>query len=360
MPAFQQRACLFFATSTQTSIYFIHLFGYISINTHAYNLTDKMETGISAEFFGAHRDTIRSVQWNVDGTKIASGSSDNRLNVYDVGSGQGIRLMKTFKHFNKAIEEVKWYQKSPSTLVAVEYANAVHILDTRSNNGNSKVTTPHQNLYCALKADENYIAVSDNKDCVSIIDARKLRILKTNRFDYEINQIGWNIHNDADQFYMTTYQGSSKGGGTVEIMDSESNGNLKHIYSIRGHAGSCCCLDFARNGMKMAIGSFDSLVSIWDLNELICTQTIMDFQNKVYSVSFSHDSKYIACGTASKGPLPLFKVDSGEYIGQFECPSYSRSVSFNPTHLSVAFGYEGVDKRGYKCANLRISTVLKQ
>ena len=127
------------------STYFIHLFGYIPINTHTYKLTDKMETGISAEFLGAHRDTIRSVQWNIDGTKIASGSSDNRLNVYDVGNGQGIRLMKTFKHFNKAIEEVKWYQNSPSTLVAVEYANAVHILDTRSNNGNSKVTTPHQN-----------------------------------------------------------------------------------------------------------------------------------------------------------------------------------------------------------------------
>ena len=60
-------------------------------------------------------------------------------------------------------------------------------------------------------------------------------------------------------------------------------------------AGSCYCIDFARDG-KIAIGSFDSVVSIWDLNELICSECIMDLQDKVYSVN-SHNNKYITCGT---------------------------------------------------------------
>lgn len=319
-----------------------------------------METNVAARYLGAHSKTIRTVQWSVDGSQIASGGTDNKINIYEFVHNGQLRISRNFKNFNTAIEQVQWYQNSPSTLLAAEYGNAIHILDTRSKNANSKITTPNTNLHCALKADENYIAVSDTRDCVSIIDARKLRVVNKNVFDFEINQIGWNKYNDSNNFYMTTYQGSTKGGGTVEIMDSNSSGKLKPIYSIKGHAGSCCCLDFAQNGRTMAVGSFDSIVSIWDLNELICTQSIMDFQNKIYSVSFSYDSKYITCGTAGKGPLPLFKVESGECIGQFECPTSSRSVAFNPKQLMVAFGFDGKDNRGYQCSNLRVSTMLPQ
>ena len=124
---------------------------------------------------------------------------------------------------------------------------------------------------------------------------------------------------------MSTYQGSNRGGGTVEIMDIENEpyGKLKPIYSINGHAGCATALTCTRR--KIAIGSFDSVVSIWDLNELICSECIMDLQDKVYSVSFSHNNKYITCGTAGVGPLPVFEVDGG-IVGHFECPSSTRSV----------------------------------
>ena len=314
---------------------------------------------MASEYTRAHTDTIRSLQWNVHGSELATGGSDKKINIYRIdSSGQGIRVARSFKQ-SRSIEQLKWYKNSPSTLVAVEYSNVVHILDTRSKNSASKITTPNTNFFVAVKSDENYIAVSDTKDCVNIIDARKLRVLETNSFDYEINQISWNIHSSSDKFFMSTYQGSNRGGGTVEIMDIENEpyGKLKPIYSINGHAGSCYCIDFARDGEKIAIGSFDSVVSIWDLNELICSECIMDLQDKVYSVSFSHNNKYITCGTAGVGPLPVFEVDGGGIVGHFECPSSTRSVEFHPKQLVAAYGYDGKDTHGYKVANLRISTL---
>ena len=34
----------------------------------------------------------------------------------------------------------------------------------------------------------------------------------------------------------------------------------------------------------------------------------MDLQDKIYSVSFGYNNKYITCGTAGVGPLPVFEV----------------------------------------------------
>ena len=51
---------------------------------------------------------------------------------------------------SRSIEQLKWYKNSPSTLVAVEYSNVVHILDTRSKNSASKITTPNTNFFVAV------------------------------------------------------------------------------------------------------------------------------------------------------------------------------------------------------------------
>ena len=41
-----------------------------------------METNVAARYLGAHSKTIRTVQWSVDGSQIASGGTDNKINIY--------------------------------------------------------------------------------------------------------------------------------------------------------------------------------------------------------------------------------------------------------------------------------------
>lgn len=55
-----------------------------------------------------------------------------------------------------------------------------------------------------------------------------------------------------------------------------------------------------RVGDKIAIGSDDSLVSLWDLNEFVCLRTLGAVKTPVRTVSVSYDGNVVAyCGDAS-------------------------------------------------------------
>ena len=82
--------------------------------------------------------------------------------------------------------DVAWSTTQATSAVAAEQGKVVQVLDARSRGKAHKITTPEANLHIAWRADGNYVAVSDISDGISIIDMRKLRILKTSNFDFEV------------------------------------------------------------------------------------------------------------------------------------------------------------------------------
>lgn len=54
----------------------------------------------------------------------------------------------------------------------------------------------------AWSPDGAYLAVGNKDDVVSIIDPRKYKIVKSHKFQYEVNEMGWN--NTGELFFLTT------------------------------------------------------------------------------------------------------------------------------------------------------------
>jgi THO complex subunit 3 len=46
-----------------------------------------------------------------------------------------------------------------------------------------------------------------------------------------------------------------------------------------------------------AVGSGDALVSLWDSHEVICLRTFGRIESAIRTISFTHDSQYIATGS---------------------------------------------------------------
>lgn len=47
---------------------------------------------------------------------------------------------------------------------------------------------------------------------------------------------------------------------------------LKTIQSINAHPSNCICIKFDPTGKYFATGSTDALVSLWDVEELVCVR----------------------------------------------------------------------------------------
>lgn len=47
---------------------------------------------------------------------------------------------------------------------------------------------------------------------------------------------------------------------------------LKLIQSINAHPSNCICIKFDPTGKYFATGSADALVSLWDVEELVCVR----------------------------------------------------------------------------------------
>lgn len=71
---------------------------------------------------------------------------------------------------------------------------------------------------------------------------------------------------------------------------------LKSIQSINAHPSNCICIKFDPTGKYFATGSTDALVSLWDVEELVCVRC---FSRSVESLNEMKDCAKIPVLIAS-------------------------------------------------------------
>lgn len=123
-----------------------------------------------------------------------------------------------------------------------------------------------ENINITWSPDGKYLAVGSRDDQISFLDARKMKAsssIQQMAFNHEVNEISWS--KDGAEFYATTGQGS------IEVF---SFPQLAPVKTLRAHTAGCYCIAFDPTGACFAAGSADALVSIWDVRDKVCLQTL--------------------------------------------------------------------------------------
>ena len=84
-------------------------------------------------------------------------------------------------------------------------------------------------------------------------------------------------------------------------------GILRDVWSV----------SFSPDGTKVASGSDDKTVKLWDVTSGECLQTLEGHSSRVRSVSFSPDGTKVASGSDDK-TVKLWDVTSGECLQTLE------------------------------------------
>ena len=80
-----------------------------------------------------------------------------------------------------------------------------------------------------------------------------------------------------------------------------------------------------REYRKMAVGSADFNLSLWDLDDLVCTHT-KAFESAVRFLAFSGDGKYVAVAPEGGSFVHVLDVASAETLQKVDC----RPPTFHP------------------------------
>ena len=170
-------------------------------------------------------------------------------------------------------------------------------------------------------------------DYLSVLDLRMGRQLKKQKFSYEINEMAWSFNSDH---VLVTTGGSEMGG--IDILGVKVNtdtADFVPVTSVAAHTSNCYCLKIDKNYRILALGSADFLVSLWNLEDMVCHGTISCMDSPIRCLSFSSKGDYIAAA-AEGNSLVICDTESAEQVMAIDCKSPLMALSWHPEHNIIA------------------------
>ncbi|KAI5321441.1 hypothetical protein L3X38_030512 [Prunus dulcis] len=125
------------------------------------------------------------------------------------------------------------------------------------------------------------------------------------------------------------------GSGTVEVLAYPS---LRPVDTLMAHTAGCYCIAIDPLGRYFAVGSADSLVTLWGISEMLCVRTFTKLELPVRTISFNNTGEYLASASEDLF-IEISNIQTGRTVHQIPWqPFYDTLIH---THFTRNTGPEG-------------------
>lgn len=254
---------------------------------------------------------VTSLDWNCDGTLLATGSYDGYARIWTTDG----RLASTLGKHNGPIFALKWNRKGNYILSAGVDKTTI-IWDASSGE-----CTQQFSFHKAPALDVDW---QSNTSFASCSTDQRIHVCKLGANDpiksfeghnNEVNAIKWDPQGNllascSDD--MTLKIWSMRQDSCVHDLQAHS----KEIYTIKWSPTGPGTGN-PNMGLILASASFDSTVRLWDVDRGACIHTLTKHSEPVYSVAFSPDGKYLASGSFDKC-VHIWSTQSGHLVHSYK------------------------------------------
>ncbi len=247
-----------------------------------------------------HTDSVYSIAISPDGSRVASGSSDSTIKIWDVDNGS---LIHTLKGHDESVICVAY---SPDGLQIISGSDdrTIKIWDT-VNGAVLNTLSGHTDLVrtVAFSPDGLRIVSGSRDKTIKIWDVVDGSLIHTlTDHTYSVMSVAYSP--DGLQIV------SGNSNRTIRIWDAV-NGSL--LRTFEGHTDSVNSVAYSPNGLRIVSGSCDKTIKIWDAVNGSLIRTLTGHTNWVWSVGFSPDSLQIVSGKIDRSAIdqPYGKIDPG-------------------------------------------------
>ncbi|KAL6810020.1 hypothetical protein J3E69DRAFT_179767 [Trichoderma sp. SZMC 28015] len=272
-----------------------------------------------------HSDLVHSIVFSPDGQRLASGSDDGTIKIWDVNSGS----CQTLECYNSVLSIA--FSPDGQQLASGLSDGVIKVWDIKessfylqtSESFNHQVNSVHfsRNGRFAFGLLNGIVGVWDMKSTyLQTFESHKKPVLSV-------------VFSPNNQLLAS---GSSD--DTIKVWDITSGACLQ---TLEGHKNSINSVIFCPNGHRLTSGSSDSTIRVWDIDSGVCLQTLEDHENSVNSVNsvvFSPDGQQLASGSED-GTVGIWDIESGTCLRTFKGNNLSiNSVVFSPNGQQLASG----------------------
>ncbi|KAJ5165461.1 uncharacterized protein N7500_007291 [Penicillium coprophilum] len=260
------------------------------------------DTGQCALVLQGHNDWIKSIAWSQDESRLASGSSDRTVRIWDPVTGQCVLVLKGH---SDSVRSIAWSQDG-SRLASGSSDMTVRFWDLVTGQCISTAQGHSDSVWSIAWSQDDRIASGSFDNTVRIWD------LATGQCALTLHG-----HNDWVKLIAWTQNGSRLVSGsydnTLRIWHPVTG---QCIAVLLGHTGPVESIAWSQCRNQLASGSSDKTIKIWNPTTGRCILTLGGHSSPVESISWSQDGSRLA--SASNRTVRIWDPATGQCVSTLQ------------------------------------------
>jgi len=290
--------------------------------------------GVASRTLGGHTNSVSGLAYSPDGTRLATGSYDRTVVVWDTGGRVIARLMGHTGWVHAVA-----FSPNGNLLASAGGDSVVRVWDVSTNR--EILNLSMQGYYgwishVAVSPDGRRLATGG--DNPRVWDGRTGQLLLTLFGHKEGHSESMGRAILAAFAIGYSPDGSRLATGSVDstaiIWDAITG---RRLLTLKGHTAQVEALAFSPDGKRVVTGGGDSKVIVWDADSGRALLTLAKHTDAIFAVAYSRDGKYLVSG-GRDNTARIWTADSGRLVQTLTMNNWVTSVAFSSDGRRVATG----------------------